>query len=58
MTTSHAFAIDEEPLRDWILKAHHTRRKANADCLALTEAVRELLSGPHDGPSVPGVPFR
>ncbi len=44
--TAGGFSIDETPLRNWILKAYHEKRKTSEDCLALSEAIRELLTGP------------
>ena len=48
------FPIDEAPLREWILKAYHEKRKTTESCFALVEAVRELLSGPLEETGPPG----
>ncbi|MBN1444189.1 MAG: hypothetical protein JXA90_15870 [Planctomycetes bacterium] len=48
------FYVDEAPLREWILKAYHEQRKPTGDSFLLIEALRDLLSGPPGGPSVPG----
>jgi hypothetical protein len=48
------FPIDEEPLRDAVLKAYHENRGAAGAPRALLAAVRQFLSGAPGGDSVPG----
>ncbi len=44
------FKVDEEPLRNWVLKAHHDRRGEGSERdTRLLEAIRALLSGPDGG---------
>jgi hypothetical protein len=47
----HHLAIDEEAVRDWILRAYHERRGDDPREAKLADAVRGLLSGPPGGPS-------
>ena len=53
MTDTTGFWLDEDPLREWILKAYHEKRRDLGKSQLLTEAVRELLSGAPGGPSYP-----
>jgi hypothetical protein len=51
------FGIEEEPLRQWILKAYHDRRGGGQSDREILDAIRQFLSGPAGGPSVPGQYF-
>lgn len=48
------FAVDEEPLREAVLKAYHEKRGAAGASKAVLDAVRQFLSGAPGGESVPG----
>ena len=48
-----AFEIDEEPLRQWILKAYHQSDQSAGDDREILAAIREFLSGPTGGLSSP-----
>lgn len=45
--------IDEEPLRQWILKAYHERRGGGQRDREVLDAIRQLLSGPPGGAGHP-----
>ena len=47
------FSLDEEPLRQWVLKAYHERRLESAMARAAMDAVRQFLSGPPGGTNTP-----
>jgi len=51
--TGGAFKIDEEPLRQWILKAHHSNPKREDASGRVLDAIRHFLSGPIGGLSSP-----
>ena len=50
-----AFEIDEEPLRQWILKAYQEHQPASPtiDVREILASIREFLSGPAGGSSSP-----
>jgi hypothetical protein len=48
------FAVDEEPLREAVLKAYHAKRSAGGTAKRVLDAVRQFLSGAPGGESVPG----
>ena len=43
------FRVDEQPLRDFILKAYHDERPASEKSRLAIDAVRQFLSGPPGG---------
>lgn len=47
------FPVDEEPLRQAVLKAYHEKRGAPGAAKGVLDAVRQFLSGPPGGDSVP-----
>ena len=48
------FAVDEEPLREAVLRAYHDHRRAKGARKKVLDAVRQFLSGAPGGASVPG----
>ncbi len=54
MTESRAgFPVDEQPLRDCILKAYHEDRDRSKKCRQAVDSVRQFLSGPPGGEPAP-----
>ncbi len=53
-TTSGSFPVDEEPLRQWVLKAYHEKRKTQGKPKRALDAIRQFLSGAPGGESVLG----
>jgi hypothetical protein len=51
---SAGFTVDEEPLRQWVLKAYHEKRSGSEAARRALHAVRQLLSGAPGGESVTG----
>ena len=56
-TGDGVFDIDEDPLRQWILKAYHEKRGGSESEREVLEAIREFLSGPADGLGSPRYRF-
>ncbi len=48
------FPVDEQPLRQYILKAYHEARGRSEKCRLAVDATRQFLSGPPGGDAVPG----
>jgi len=46
--------VDEEPLRQWVLKAYHEKRFEPGQARDALAAVRQFLSGPPGGDCSPG----
>lgn len=49
------FPLDEAPLRDWLLRAYHEKHRGPAVGREVLSAIRQFLSGPPGGESVPDV---
>jgi hypothetical protein len=49
------FPLDEIPLREWILRAYHEKRRESERSRLVIDAVRQFLSGPPGGETVPGL---
>ncbi len=52
---STGFAVDEQPLRDYILKAYHDARPASEKNRLAIDATRQFLSGPPGGEAALGL---
>lgn len=47
------FHVDEVPLRDFVLKAYVEARERSKDCRMTVDAIRQFLSGPPGGETIP-----